>query len=234
MKSNSTILILALVAAGALVGCGDTTRASSLPAASAGVSAIKDTPKVNAEAGIPVTDTSGMSVFTVANSMNFGARSNPFSLMWDEVRFDREQTAAHFVTMGGGYANYYELPDDAILPEDQLRKVPIPAWRLSGIFVGEAVVAILDMGGGQTMEIRPGMQIPGTDWVVVSIDTEKATLRNTKNVLPKEVTIALSSQIFGDPGTGGGTGGGGDSNPQGAGGVGAPPPGGGLPPGSEN
>lgn len=233
MKSNSTIIILALAAAVSIVGCGDTTRQSSLPAAPTGASAIKDTPKVNAEAGIPVTDTSGMNVFTVASAMNFGARSNPFSLMWDEVRFDREQTAAHFVTMGGGYSNYFELPDDVIAPEDQLRKVPIPLWRLSGIFVGEAVVAILDMGGGQTMEIRPGMQIPGTDWVVVSIDTEKATLRNTKNVLPKEVTIQLSSQIFGDPSTGGGTGGG-SNDPQGTGGVGAPPPGGGLPPGSEN
>jgi len=47
--------------------------------------------------------------------------------------------------------------------------------------------------------IRPGMSIPGTQWVVQSIDEEKAIMRrNTKeNVQPKLVVVRLETAPIG-------------------------------------
>jgi hypothetical protein len=99
---------------------------------------------------------------------------------------------------------------------------PVPNWRLSGVLIGSGVMALLDTGP-TTYEIRPGMQIPGTEWRVVAIDSDRALLARDGNKLPKEFYVGLSGPITGDGVTvaGGGTGGnaggpaGGGGNPRG-------------------
>jgi bifunctional DNA-binding transcriptional regulator/antitoxin component of YhaV-PrlF toxin-antitoxin module len=79
------------------------------------------------------------------------------------------------------------------LPADEVAEViePQPFRRLAGIMVGDSVLAIIDMGDGNLQIVRPGQQIPGTEWTVASIDEEKAVLRRSGNKKPKEVVVPL-------------------------------------------
>lgn len=205
MLSRLQTLGLAGMALVVVAGCGDTTRPSSIGAPPQGTARSGEIPKISAEAGIPVGGivAGAPDVMAIAKTMGFGSRSNAFALMANEVTFDREQTAARFVSEGGWRFDYEEPEADT---SERIERVPVPRWRLAGVLVAESVTALLDMGG-QVIEIRPGMTIPGTTWVVVAIDEEKAVLRNTRNVDPREVTVRLQSAIFGLPGGGGGDGG---------------------------
>jgi hypothetical protein len=124
----------------------------------------------------------------ILSTSRFGHRSNPFALNSEEQAFDRAQAAEKIVIDGGAFGSLYTLPDDKL---DVAQPVePQPYRRLSGILIGDSVLAILEEGGKSTI-VRPGMLIPGTDWRVISIDRDKAILRREGDRLPKEVEVRL-------------------------------------------
>lgn len=162
----------------------------------------------------------------IASTVRFSHRSNPFALSSDEQAFDRAQASERLVIEGGDFGFLYEAPEDTLPVAQPLE--PQPYRRLSGILIGDSVLAILEEAGKSTI-VRPGMLIPDTQWRVVSIDRDKAILRREGSTrLPREVEVRLE---IGMPFQGGGGGGG----FQGGGGQGgAPqggPPGGGKRPG---
>lgn len=206
MKTNS-LIILSLASLLALTGCGDTTKQSRLGAGQS-AQALTDLPQVSAPAGIDLDAgrASTGDVITLARGMSFASRGNDFALMPGEVSFDQQQLAYRILDDSGGWSTYFELPDEPPLSQE-IRREPTPLWRLSGIVIGQSVTALMEIAPGQTIEIRPGMRIPGTPWTVFSIDGEKAVLRRDGNVEPKEFEVRLESPMS-MPGTTGGGGGG--------------------------
>jgi hypothetical protein len=103
---------------------------------------------------------------------------------------------------------------------------PPPAgWRLAGVMTGNGISAIMTNGTFPALDIRPGSQIPGTEWYVVSIDAEKAVLRRTNNKRPREWVVRLQGAFdFQQPAQDGGQQG--SPTPPRDGGA-PPPPGGG-------
>ena len=98
------------------------------------------------------------------------------------------------------------------MPGEGVQVEPQPYRRLSGILIGDSVLAILEEGGKSTI-VRPGMMIPDTNWRVVSIDKDKAILRREGPQLPHEVEVRLEVGMPGFTNTGN------------QGGGGTPPPG---------
>ena len=119
------------------------------------------------------------------------ARANPFALTPSEASFDKEQTAAYLATTQGSFPMFFQPPPENLAPPEV---EPQPYRRLAGILIGESVVALIDMGNGHIEEIYPGETIPGTQWKVVSIDSEKAVLQRVgSNRLPNEIVVRLES-----------------------------------------
>lgn len=255
LATNSALLTLSAAAALALAGCAPSFGSISAPTAGTLTEAQAPALKVAADAGIPLEQPAATAaaapaapaapgapgaapavpgaaasgrpdIFAIAKAMSFGARSNPFALLGSEVSFDRMQTAARIIDETGGFRSDYEPQPD--VQEDSVKEqVEVPNWRLAGVIVGDAVVALLDTGS-RVVEIRPGSPVPETEWVCIAVDTETAVLRHRRDVQPKEVTIFLAAQLFGAPGVGGqgGPGGGigdGAGAPGDAGGPGGPP-----------
>lgn len=168
------------------------------------------------DAGVPIslggpgsTDTYGL-----AQTSEFATRSNPFALLPQEYSFNREQWVERILQMQGGYSNYYVIQPEAEAEQEIVE--PTPAWRLSGIIIGEGISALLDMGPGEDLLIRPGTRIPDTEWVVVSITEEYAILERGGNRLPRRFIVPLAGPLEGMPtAPAGGGGGGGTGAPQG-------------------
>jgi hypothetical protein len=182
---------------------------------------------LSADRGVPVPQPEQVDAVKLASSRSLGARPNPWALMPAEVAFDQSETSSRLLDSQGGFV--LEVVPTLDDPEDAAPVYePVPNWRLSGVLIGSGVMALLDTGP-TTYEIRPGMQIPGTEWRVVAIDSDRALLAREGNKLPKEFYVGLSGPITGDGVTvaGGGTGGnaggttGGGGNPRGGrGGIG--------------
>jgi len=141
------------------------------------------------------------------------ANGSAFKLRGSELGYEAEQGMER-VFASSGFAVEYE--EQEVIPP-VARFEPAPFRRLSGIVVGVSVIALLEMEDGTTMLIRPGMSIPGTQWVVQAIDEEKATFRRVtkENIQPKLVVVRLETAppgtVFappiGGPGQGPGAGG---------------------------
>lgn len=207
MKSFKLIPYMALAAAALMVvGCAGDDSAqftSTVPAAAAG-----PTPdRLNADAGVPVVttlDPTFEQAKAEAKAKFVGRRSNPWALLGAEAIFDREQTRERIVAdTGGSFGAVYELPDDKPV-EETIVIEPQPYRRLSGIMLGNGVAALIEMEDGRVYEIWPGVQIPGTEWVVISIDAERAVLRRAGSRLPKEVIVPLGPRLSTGFGVGGG------------------------------
>ncbi len=213
------------VAALVMVGCGTSIPEDTDTPPTYTVKDEAWTPHTNA--GIPVTqgaDADGKVFKALAANKKLQAgpaRPDPFALTGLERQYDIKQTS-YRVFAGPGFFNEFtpEPPPDTTPPALE----PQPYRRLSGIVVGDSILGIIDMGNGTPPQvIRPGQQIPNSEWKVVSIDEEKAVLRRGGNVLPKEIVVRLESP------PGGAFGGGGNNPPQGGQGQGGPPPGFGPP-----
>lgn len=203
-----------------LVGCGDpndqlvTTNpnggkksAEYNPTAAAGVG--KDMSK-----SVQANTTNLLAM--ISKTDRFNHRKNPFALNAEEVAFDRAQAAEKMLIDGGQFGTLYELEESKLPGEGQQPPEPQPYRRLSGILIGDSILAILEEGNRNTI-IRPGMLIPETNWRVVSIDRDKAVLRREGSTrMPREVEVRLE---LGFPGSGGGGGfpSGGSGNPGGPG-----------------
>ncbi len=147
----------------------------------------------------------------LASRRSWDNRNDPFRLLSAESNFDRQQMMERVLSDGGGYKAYFEEP---VINYELDRPVvePTPAWRLSGVAVSEgAVLALLDTGSSVEL-IRPGSQVPGTDWTCVSIDEQRAVFRRSGNQLPREITIPLAGRE-GSAGGGNQGGGGGNGRP---------------------
>lgn len=142
----------------------------------------------------------------LASRRSWGSRNDPFRLLSAEYSFDQSQLMERVLTDGGGFKTYFEEPE-INYEVDRPVVEPTPVWRLSGVAVSEgAVLALLDTGTSVEL-IRPGSQVPGTNWVCISIDNQRAVFRRTGNQLPNEITIPLAGSATG--GGGGNQGGGG-------------------------
>lgn len=188
-----------------------------------------------AQSGIAVTraaDTGQLKpVYQQAGLKAGPARTDPFALKPGEMAYDKQQDAERVFAASGPFAPEFAPPvstEKPLLPTE-----PQPYRRLEGIVVGDSVLAIIDMGDGTTVLIRPGQQIPNSEWRVASIDEEKAVLVRGGNVLPRQITVRLESPPPGmQPSTGFGGGGTGFGGPGGVPGMGpgGMPPGGRMPP----
>lgn len=209
---NMALLGLAVVMTGCSAGDSSATLESVPPIKA-------DNPKFATHTGwqANVDADPAHTVQEIAKTKTFGHRVDAFGLLAVERQFENSQMAARLLSESGGFRTDFEPPSD----ESEAPPVvePLPAWRLAGVVIGDGVAALLDMGGGKVIDIRPGMKIPDTDWVVVSIDPERAVLRREGKALPKYFTVPLQDTIPQgvDQGNQGGGGAGGGGNVPGGG-----------------
>lgn len=180
--------------------------------------------KINARAGLPVTVRTDPNALKglVARTTRFGNRSNPFQLLKDEVRFDRDQNVERLFGQDGSFNLEYKEPELPPIQSSTVEEAQ-PYRRLSGIVIGDAIVAILETQGQETVLIRPGQFIPNTEWKVVSINNDRAILRRSGNRKPNEIEVKLELPPPGFGDTGAGTAGAPGGRGGGPGGPGGPP-----------
>ena len=225
----------------ALAGCNITGAMDPPPAFPSGT-VVGDAKKPfvpNADAGLPVTpdpDTKKLAnlVATKAAAGSFGtARSDPFALTADERIFETQQTGERLFSGPSGFTTQLTLKpqveDEIVAPEPQ------PYRRLSGIVVGDSILAILEEQGRDPVIVTPGSQIPNSPWRVVSIDQDKAVLRRSGKVKPTQIVVRLETPRYGTAAPTGGQGGFPGGPPGGPPGGGFPggPSGGGFPGGGD-
>jgi hypothetical protein len=188
MSTKRLLTLTLLGAAMALVvGCGpDPTQ----PIQASAAPAPQDAQFVpEAEAGIRIAPGDPATLLADAGKFSFQVRQDPFALRPAEVAFDRSEFAARLVDTVGFYP---QIAEEAEPPVETFEVEPQPTRRLAGIILGESITALIDMGNGQLILIRPGQAIEGTEWVVQSIDEEKAILRRVGSTKrPKYVVVRL-------------------------------------------
>jgi hypothetical protein len=197
LKYASALVSVALVAVGCLGAPPDPTASPGATVPDAKINFVSD-------AGVPVTQsTDPLFMHKVVVASKFGpAPQDPFKLKPYEVSYDTEQTTDRVFSSIGGYRDEFTPPNPA--DEAPPRVVePQPYRRLSGVVVGDSILALIDMGNGQSYLIRPGMTIPNSEWRVVSIDMDKAVLERDGDTLPKEIVVRLELP---PPGMSGGVG----------------------------
>jgi|SRR5579862_3658518 len=191
---------LTLFAGSALVAglgfAGGCKGPSASPDTGAGTPPTPAMPKVtySTDVGIPLPDKieNPADLQNLYKSVVVRTRQDPFGLSPQEKAFDLQQETERLVQEGGTMATDYEPPpppDDTPLAEE-----PQPYRRVSGILVGDSVLAIIEMGEGSPVIVRPGEYVPNTPWFVVSIDEEKVVLRRKGPVNPKQITIRLEQR----------------------------------------
>lgn len=200
------------------VGCGGGSDAAAGTTPATTVAPIRTVEfKANTDAGVPVTQsTDAASMKGLIARSNYGKRPDPFALLPKERGYEQQQEMERVFGSIGGFT---VLTTRTTEPEPPLPVTePQPYRRLAGIVVGDSVVAIIDMGNGQTEIVRPGQKIPNTEWTVASIDEEKAVLTRGGNTLPKRIIVKLESPPAGYGGAPAGGQGGFPGGPGGPGG----------------
>lgn len=190
---------LALVSAGAIAltlgGC-KVTQVADVPPPQAFKPPKQQIPVPVAVAGLPQPQADPSIIRTVdVASYKVTPRPDPFALRSFEEQYEtKENNERVFATTGSFFGPVFIPKPESV----QIEKIePQPFRRLAGVLVGDSVMAIIDMGDGNPMQvIRPGMQIPNSPWRVVSIDAEKAVLRRSGFVKPNEVVVRLQSPQF--------------------------------------
>ncbi|MES1227584.1 MAG: hypothetical protein ABUL72_02875, partial [Armatimonadota bacterium] len=158
LKRN--VPLLGVMAMGLVLG-GCQTASAPVAAVPTGKNlyAAKTKP-LGADAGVPLTDPlSKQTVQEIAKGILVTPRHDPFVLKPEEVRFDRLQRTERLLNEAGGFVNLFTPTVDIETTPRPL--APRPLWRVSGVVVSEnGIVALLDMGGGRSIVIRPGSIIP--------------------------------------------------------------------------
>jgi hypothetical protein len=193
--SIGAVLVAGLVASGCRVPDGGVAAMPPLPMGEA-----PELPTFEAEAGVRVAalaDPTHAELRNLAKAMAITPRADPFSLLEAERRFEAAQASERMLNELGAFALFYEEPPrDPV--EEQLEEQQ-PLRRLSGIIQGEGVIALIEMEDGRVHEIRPGTQIEGTEWTVLSIDSEGAVLHREGNRRPREIYVRLQGAFDGRP-----------------------------------
>jgi hypothetical protein len=147
----------------------------------------------------------------------FSSRGNAFALFGEELQFQQGVRYEQILGQLPGYALVVEPPVEPPPPELK-EPEPQPYRRLSGVYFGDTVTAIIEMGDGRSYIASPGQRIGETEWYVESIDSEKLILVRYNNKDPKRVIVRLETPPMFAPGGGGGGGGGGGNRGGGPGG----------------
>jgi hypothetical protein len=199
--------LVAVAAAGLLVGCGrgDESPDMAFSATPPRTARVDLTPfQPTGLAGLPVQpieDPERIRMVVANRAGQFGRRTNPFALLPEEQAFDVRQATERIFAQGGGFGMFYTPPPEVVEAPPVVE--PQPYRRLSGVVVGDSILAIIDMGDGRGSQIiRPGQRIPNSEWRVASIDQERAVLRRDGNRLPREVIVRLETLPGGVQGTG--------------------------------
>lgn len=161
-------------------------------------------------AGLPVTpdpDPSKLAKLVVARANSFGtARSDPFALTPEERAFETKQQTERFFAGPSSFS--VQLTPKAVVEDEAIPAEPQPYRRLSGIVVGDSILAILEEEGREPVIVTPGMRIPNSEWRVVSINQDKAVLSRPGKVKPNQIEVRLETARFGtQPAYGGNQGG---------------------------
>lgn len=199
-----TIHALALTTLLVAVGCTDPGKFAPQGAEQATPDPITKVPfSPNTVAGkvVPEPPPGGPLWAQLLHERTFSARPDPFALQPKERSYDRQQMTER-VFGDIGFTERFEVqPDLVVVPEVEAQ----PYRRLAGVIVGDSILALIDMGDGQPLQlIHPGQDIGG--WHVESINSEVAILTRTGNKLPKRIVVRLEEPM---PGAGGGNQGGG-------------------------
>jgi hypothetical protein len=171
-----------------------------------------------------------------SGAVSRATRNNPLALFGEELQF---QTGIRFENIlsqlprneGYPYAQPMFVMPPQVTPVELVEPEAQPYRRLSGIYFGDTVSAIIEMEDGKPYLIYPGSRVGDTEWYVESIDAEKAVLVRSGNKIPKRIIVRLETPpAFGLGNQGGG--GGGEPSPAGGrgggrGGFGEPGPAGG-------
>lgn len=163
------------------------------------------------------------SVTRAVSTATFASRSNPFAMFSEERAFETGIRYRLILSKMPGYAREFQPPDPETPPALQPVE-PQPYRRLSGIYMGDTVQAIVEVEGQRERYIvSPGDRVGNTEWFVESIDSEKMILRRSGDKRPNRVVVWLELPPFrpGDAPGGGG------QQPAGGGVAGAAAPGGG-------
>ena len=221
MNKNLRTVIAIGLASGSLllVGCNDPNALIDPKLASRGKESKEYIPGAQAGVAKDIAKTMdpGRLKPYIMNTSRFGRRSNPFALSSEEKAYDAAQASERLQIEGGAFNSLFEPPVDTsgvVKPVEAQ-----PYRRLSGILVGDSVLAILEEDG-KSIIVRPGMLIPNTNWRVISIDRDRAILRREgSDLLPREVEVRLeigfptggnggggNGPVGGRPGAGGGPG----------------------------
>jgi hypothetical protein len=143
-----------------------------------------------APAGLPVPSQPPTAFDTLVASTTVTPRPDPFAQQLIEQQYEIKARNERVFQQSGQFWPSLFIPKVPAIIVDQLE--PQPFRRLAGVLVGDSVMAIIDMGDNQGMQvIRPGMQIANSPWKVISIDEEKAILRRDGNKRPKEIVVRL-------------------------------------------
>lgn len=207
MKNSS--LCLTIIASVVLVGCQESQPPLSPPVVTLPPSTFDPNVDAGWGKGVVVGDATLVANLKTRTSGNLGQsfspRNDPFALLGEERSFEAQQSSERVFSESGWRFDYEAPPPVDVV--DTLE--PQPYRRLAGVIVGESVLALIDMGDGRLEIIRPGQRIPNSEWIVVSIDEDKAVLRRPGNRLPRQIVVRLESPPAGFGGTpsGGGQGG---------------------------
>lgn len=209
----------AIAAAIGLSGCGeDPAPPPPPPPVTAAPSVDMSKLLAGVDAGNPIglTTTADTETKKVAMGTPFLVRSNAFRLLRQESAYETSQRSERLLQETGGYLTLWSPPPppSPLPPTEQIE--PQPYRRLSGILIGDTVVAIMELEDGTSIIVRPGTKIPNTEWTVVALDADKAVLRRPGKQKPTQIVVKLENPPIGgrgaaggDGGTGGGAGGGG-------------------------
>lgn len=204
---------------GVATGPGDLTALDQL------TKGIKGAKITVATAGWPVAqdqDPENKGLKLLASTMGFRSRQDPFALLTAEKAFENSQRREKLFGETPTFGTYFVTPPE-VTPEEEIVEAPPAGWRLAGIVQGNGVSAIMTNGTFPALDIKPGSVIPGTEWVVASIDGEKAILKRRSKKRPREWVVRLEGSLDGgNNNNSGGGDGGGPSRPGGPGGPGAP------------
>ncbi|MDX2064649.1 MAG: hypothetical protein SFX74_02785 [Fimbriimonadaceae bacterium] len=223
--------------AGALFVIAGCQSGSSEPVASTPVPPLKPVNfEPNVDAGVPVapetdpTMIKRLGTLVAAKYPSHNSTSGAFKLRPSERAYEEQQGTERLFSSLGFTTEYSEVEE--VLPPTVT--IAPPFQRLSGIVVGDSIVALLETSDGTTRLVRPGQAIPEIGWKVTSIDEGKAVFTRVgqPNVQPRVAVVRLETAPPGSIPAGGNVGGpggppfGGPGGPP-FGGPGGPP--GGLP-----
>lgn len=223
MKRNQPFAILAVGIGLVMAGCApipmDEARIPRTPQD-------PEKPAIIAGAGLPVNNPGPETAAKVKEdsmAKYYPNRSDVFALLASERTFDRDQMVERLLSEGGGFGQYFELPEEESEAPPPAR-VPVPQWRLAGILLAQnGVVALAEINTAQGptfVDLRPGstFQLGNDTWQVIRFTETEVTVQRVGS---DQVEVISLGDGF-NRGGGGGAGQGGNNGRPGAGASGGP------------